>query len=117
MPQGLSIATVIRQDKFITTSEDSNLIQAGKAFFAARVMNWMRDRSQEDENFNLPLYLTVLLYYRMEMIDLAFTENSEQILYKVISTVLGEKKYADPDQLPFEPIPQTGSIFDTEGIV
>jgi hypothetical protein len=115
MPQGFHIATVLRQDQFVTEQENSNLIEASRAFFAARVIKWIQARCQEDEKFNLPLYLTVLLYYRLGVVDLAFTDRDEQILYKVISTALGDKKHADPDQLPFEPIPQVGSIFDTEG--
>ena len=59
------------------------MIHAEKAFFAARVMKWIRAKAQTDPEFNLTAYLTMLMYYKTDVADLKFTENEDKLLYKL----------------------------------
>jgi hypothetical protein len=62
---------------------DSNVLHAEKAFFAARVMCWIRDKVKTDPDFNLQAYLTMLLYYKTDMADLKFSEDGNNIVYRL----------------------------------
>ena len=59
------------------------MIHAEKAFFAARVMRWIRDQVQEDPDFNLPAYLTMLMYYKLGTAELQFKEDGSDLLCKM----------------------------------
>ena len=54
-----------------------------KAFFAARVMLWIRDKVKTEPDFDLQSYLTMLLYYKTDLADLKFSEDEDKLLYKM----------------------------------
>ncbi len=75
-----SVYTLLVEQGFILFPEDeNNLIKAPRAFFAARVVDWMRDKGR-DPDFNLQAYLVALTYYKLGMADLKFEEN--ELLYR-----------------------------------
>ena len=76
------VMKLLQQEGYITNGED-NLVHAEKAFFAARVMRWIRNKVKTDPDFNLKAYLTMLLYYKTDMADLKFSEDEDTILYKM----------------------------------
>ena len=57
------------------------MIHAEKAFFAARVMYWIRSQVEADPAFNLAAYLTMLMYYKTDMAELKFTDDGTGLLY------------------------------------
>ena len=59
------------------------MVHAEKAFFAARVMRWIRNKVKTEPDFNLQAYLTMLLYYKTDMADLKFDEEEDTLLYKL----------------------------------
>ena len=59
------------------------MVHAEKAFFAARVMRWIRNKVQTEPDFNLQTYLTMLMYYKTDMADLKFSEDGDKLLYKM----------------------------------
>ena len=82
-----SVYDLLVQQGFILFPEsDSNLIKAPRAFFAARVVEWMRDKGK-DPDFNLQAYLVALTYYKLGMADLKFEEN--ELLYRYRGVTLG----------------------------
>ena len=76
------ILKLLEQEGYITDGED-NIVHAEKAFFAARVMKWIRHKAQAEADFDLTAYLTMLMYYKTDMADLKFTENDDKLLYKM----------------------------------
>jgi hypothetical protein len=76
------VLKLLEEEGYIKEGED-NIVHAEKAFFAARVMKWIRDQVQEDPDFNLPPYLTMLMYYKMGAAELRFEEDSGRLLYKM----------------------------------
>jgi hypothetical protein len=62
---------------------EDNLIHAEKAFFAARVMRWIRNKVKTEPDFDLQAYLTMLLYYKTDMADLKFCEKEDKLFYKM----------------------------------
>ena len=76
------VLKLLEEEGYIKEGED-NIIHAEKAFFAARVMRWIRDQVQEDPDFNLPAYLTMLMYYKIGAAELRFEEDSGRLLYKM----------------------------------
>ena len=76
------VLKLLEQEGYIKDGED-NLVHAEKAFFAARVMNWIRGKVQSDPKFDLTAYLTMLMYYKTDMADLRFSEDGDTILYKM----------------------------------
>ena len=76
------VLRILEQEGYIKDGED-NLIHAEKAFFAARVMRWIRNKAQTDSDFDLQAYLTMLLYYKTDMADLKFDEEEDILLYKM----------------------------------
>ena len=76
------VMKLLQQEGYITNGED-NLVHAEKAFFAARVMRWIRNKVQSEPDFNLKAYLTMLLYYKTDMADLKFSEDEGTLLYKM----------------------------------
>jgi hypothetical protein len=77
-----NVLNLLEEEGYIKEGED-NLVHAEKAFFAARVMNWIRGKVQSDPDFNLQAYLTMLMYYKTDMADLKFSEDGDTILYKM----------------------------------
>jgi len=76
------VLKILEQEGYIKDGED-NLIHAEKAFFAARVMRWIRNKVKTEPDFNLQAYLTMLLYYKTDMADLKFSEEEDKLLYKM----------------------------------
>jgi len=76
------VLKLLEQEGYITNGED-NLVHAEKAFFAARVMRWIRNKVKTEPDFNLQAYLTMLLYYKTDMADLKFDEEEDTLLYKM----------------------------------
>jgi len=76
------VLKLLEEEGYIKDGED-NVVHAEKAFFAARVMNWIRDKVQSDPKFDLTAYLTMLMYYKTDMADLRFSEDGDTILYKM----------------------------------
>ena len=80
------VLKLLEQEGYITDGED-NLVHAEKAFFAARVMRWIRNKVKTEPDFNLQAYLTMLLYYKTDMADLKFDE--DELLYRYRGMSLG----------------------------
>ena len=59
------------------------MVHAEKAFFAARVRRWSRNKVQTEPDFNLQTYLTMLMYYKTDVADLKFSKNEDKLLYKM----------------------------------
>ena len=76
------VLKLLEQEGYITNGED-NIVHAEKAFFAARVMRWIRNKVKTEPDFNLQAYLTMLLYYKTDMADLKFCEEEDKLLYKM----------------------------------
>ena len=76
------VLKLLEQEGYIKDGED-NLVHAEKAFFAARVMRWIRNKVKTEPDFNLQAYLTMLLYYKTDMADLKFDEEEDKLLYKL----------------------------------
>jgi len=77
-----NVMTLLQQEGYITEGED-NLLHAEKAFFAARVMLWIREQVRTDPDFNLTAYLTMLMYYKTDVADLKFTEDGSKLVYRM----------------------------------
>ena len=77
-----NVLKLLEEEGYIKDGED-NIVHAEKAFFAARVMRWIRDQVQEDPDFNLPAYLTMLMYYKLGTAELQFKEDGSDLLYKM----------------------------------
>ena len=78
------VLKLLEQEGYIKDGED-NLVHAEKAFFAARVMKWIRGKAQTDPEFNLTAYLTMLMYYKTGMAELKFSDDGDNIFYKMIN--------------------------------
>jgi hypothetical protein len=76
------VLKLLEQEGYIKDGDD-NLIHAEKAFFAARVMQWIRNKVNTEPDFNLQSYLTMLLYYKTGVADLKFCEEEDKLLYKL----------------------------------
>ena len=76
------VLKILEEEGFIEDGED-NMVHAEKAFFAARVMRWIRNKVQTEPDFNLQTYLTMLMYYKTDMADLKFSEDGDKPLYKM----------------------------------
>ena len=76
------VLKLLEQEGYIKDGED-NLVHAEKAFFAARVMNWIRVNVQSDPKFDLTAYLTMLMYYKTDLADLKFTEDGSKLVYRM----------------------------------
>ena len=74
------VLEILEEEGFIEDGED-NMIYAEKAFFAARVLKWIRSQAQADPDFDLVTYLTMLAHYRADLVGLTFSENEDKILY------------------------------------
>ena len=76
------VLKLLEQEGYIKEGDD-NLVHAEKAFFAARVMNWIREKVQSDPDFDLQSYLTMLYYYKMDLADLKFTDDGSILSYRM----------------------------------
>ena len=76
------VLKLLEEEGYIKDGED-NLVHAEKAFFAARVMRWIRNKVKTEPDFNLQAYLTMLMYYKTDMADLKFSEDGDKLLYKM----------------------------------
>ena len=76
------VLKILEEEGLIQDGED-NMVHAEKAFFAARVMRWIRNKVQTEPDFNLQTYLTMLMYYKTDMADLKFSEDGDKLLYKM----------------------------------
>tara|TARA_B100000131_G_scaffold221156_1_gene212637 strand:+ start:58 stop:435 length:378 start_codon:yes stop_codon:yes gene_type:complete len=76
------VLKILEQEGYIKEGED-NLVHAEKAFFAARVMRWIRNKVKSEPDFNLQAYLTMLLYYKTGTADLKFTEDGDKLVYRL----------------------------------
>jgi hypothetical protein len=76
------VLRLLEQEGYIKDGDD-NLVHAEKAFFAARVMRWIRNKVKTEPDFDLQAYLTMLLYYKTDMADLRFSEKEDKLLYKM----------------------------------
>jgi uncharacterized protein YihD (DUF1040 family) len=79
---GFDVLKLLEQEGYIKEGED-NLLHAEKAFFAARVMKWIRNKVQTEPDFNLTAYLTMLMYYKTGTADLKFTEDGDKLVYRL----------------------------------
>jgi hypothetical protein len=77
-----NVLKLLEEEGYIKDGDD-NLVHAEKAFFAARVMNWIRGKVQTDPEFDLTAYLTMLMYYKTDMADLKFSEDEDKLYYKM----------------------------------
>lgn len=76
------VLRLLEEEGYIKDGED-NLVHAEKAFFAARVMRWIRNKVKTEPDFDLQAYLTMLLYYKTDMADLKFSEEEDKLLFKM----------------------------------
>ncbi len=106
------VLKILEQDGYITDGED-NLVHAEKAFFAARVMRWMRDKVKTEPDFNLQAYLTMLLYYKTDMADLKFTEDGDKLVYRFKNPEQEMKNIVDD---LIKSLSQPGSKSSKEGV-
>ena len=79
---GFDVYKLLDDEGYFSFGE-GNVVHAEKAFFAARVMKWIRRQVQTDPNFDLAAYLTMLMYYKTGMAELKFSEKDDKLLYKL----------------------------------
>ena len=117
------VLKLLEQEGYIRNGKD-NLVHAEKAFFAARVMRWIRNKVKTEPDFNLQAYLTMLLYYKTDMADLRFSEKEDTLLYKMkspdeeMNSVIGEliKSLSEPaPKSPEEGEDTTSTSEDVDG--
>ena len=82
-----SIQDLLVNEGFITFAEDSNLIQAERAFFGYRAIAWIREKAAKPE-FDLQAYLVALTYYKLGLADLKFED--DELLYRYNGYKTGE---------------------------
>tara|TARA_R100001510_G_scaffold57214_1_gene64610 strand:+ start:1562 stop:1948 length:387 start_codon:yes stop_codon:yes gene_type:complete len=76
---------ILLSQGFVSFPEsDSNIINAEKAFFGSRVIQWIQKKAPEAD-FNLQAYLIALTYYKLDLADLKFEENELLYRYRGIS--------------------------------
>tara|TARA_R100000458_G_C8048636_1_gene96783 strand:- start:48 stop:425 length:378 start_codon:yes stop_codon:yes gene_type:complete len=76
------VLKLLEQEGYIKDGED-NVVYAEKAFFAARVMQWIRKKVATEPDFNLTAYLTMLMYYKTGMAELKFLEDEDKLVYRM----------------------------------
>ena len=112
------VLKLLEQEGYITNGED-NLVHAEKAFFAARVMRWIRNKVKTEPDFDLQAYLTMLLYYKTGVADLKFSENEDRLFYKMKNPDQEVNQIVDQlikslDKPPSETPPEGDSTSTTE---
>ena len=76
------ILNFLYKEGYIKEGED-NVVHAEKAFFAGRLIEWIRHKSKTEPDFDLTSYVTLLMYYKNGLADLKFSENGDKILYQM----------------------------------
>ena len=77
-----NVLEILEEEGYVEDGED-NMIYAEKAFFAARVLRWIRNQVQDDPDFDLATYLTMLAHYQADIADLTFSEDEGKLLYHI----------------------------------
>jgi len=111
-----NILSLLEQEGYIRNGKD-NLIHAEKAFFAARIMLWIRNKVSTDPSFDLTKHLTMLLYYKTDLADLKFSEDEGKLLYKMNDSERGVQEIVDvykDDSESVEEYEESGSATSTE---
>ena len=90
------VLKLLEKEGYIKDGED-NLVHAEKAFFAARVMKWIRGKAQTDPDFNLQAYLVALTYYKLDLADLKFEENELLYRYRGVAMEAAHDEYNEDD--------------------
>jgi len=111
-----NILSLLEQEGYIRNGKD-NLIHAEKAFFAARIMLWIRNKVSTDPSFDLTKHLTMLLYYKTDLADLKFSEDEGKLLYKTNDSERGVQEIVDvykDDSESVEEYEEPGSATSTE---
>ena len=80
---------LVKEGFVIFPIEDDNIIDAERAFFGHRAIQWIREKNAEEENFNLHTYLVALTYYKLGLADLKFEDN--ELLYRYTGNITGER--------------------------
>jgi hypothetical protein len=75
------LINILKKDGFFDTKD--NLIDAEKAFFAARVIFWIRECATKNKDFNIATYLTMLSYYKRNLADLKFSKDGDKLFYRM----------------------------------
>jgi predicted ATP-binding protein involved in virulence len=76
------VLKLLEQEGYVRDGED-NLVHAEKAFFAARVMRWIRNKVRTEPDFNLQAYLKMLMYYKTGVADLKFSDDGSKLVYRM----------------------------------
>ena len=117
------VLKLLEQEGYIKDGDD-NLVHAEKAFFAARVMRWIRAKAQEEPDFDLQSYLTMLYYYKIDLADLKFTEDGSTLSYRMkdndqemqeLVSSLIKSTSKSSQQSPKEGEPTTSTPEDADG--
>ena len=117
------VLKLLEEEGYIKDGED-NMVHAEKAFFAARVMRWIRTQVQEDPDFDLQSYLTMLYYYKIGLGDLKFTEGGSVLSYRMKNNDQGMQELVNSlikstskssQQPPKEGEPTTSTTEDADG--
>ena len=116
------VLRLLEEEGYIKDGDD-NLVHAEKAFFAARVMRWIRNKVQTEPDFDLQAYLTMLLYYKTDMADLKFSEEEDKLLYKMrnpddeVQNIVDEliKNISKPPSEPPEEGEDSNTTEDVDG--
>tara|TARA_B100000900_G_scaffold334156_1_gene295411 strand:- start:1892 stop:2269 length:378 start_codon:yes stop_codon:yes gene_type:complete len=103
------VLKLLEQEGYIKDGED-NLVHAEKAFFAARVMHWIRNKVQTEPDFNLQAYLTMLLYYKTGVADLKFSDDEDTLEYRmkqndkeiqeIVDSLIKSSRQSTPENTP-----------------
>ena len=80
---------LVKEGFVIFPTEDDNLIDAERAFFGHRAIQWIREKSAKEKNFNLHSYLVALTYYKLGLADLKFEDN--ELLYRYTGNITSER--------------------------
>jgi len=81
-----SVLELLLREGFITFNDDTNLVEAGKAFLGARIIEWIREHAQ-DPDFRLQPYLVALTYYRLGLAEIKFED--DELLYRYTGGDIG----------------------------
>jgi hypothetical protein len=94
-----SILELLLKEGFITFSDDTNLVEADKAFLGARIIEWIREHAQ-DPDFELQPYLVALTYYKLGLAEIKFED--DELLYRYTGGDMGEliDEMAETDSQP-----------------
>jgi len=109
---------LIQQGFILFPEVGDNLIKANQAFFAARVIVWLREKGT-DPDFNLQAYLVALSYYKLGLADLKFVEDELLYRYRGVSLEGVEGEFSKDDARPLgeyhrpsDPAPNSGGPSD-----